>query len=65
MRIFKKKRSRVDRRCGLDRRTHHALAQKYFANSSTDPRSGKERRTSVERRSGWKKINIWSSVEIG
>jgi hypothetical protein len=60
---FKKKRSDIDRRCGADRRCNHELAEKYFADSRTDPRKGLERRSEIERRAGWIRINKWCSIE--
>jgi hypothetical protein len=60
---FKKKRSGIDRRSGEDRRCNHKLAEKYFADNRTDPRHGLERRSEVERRSRWIKINQWKSAE--
>ena len=59
----KKKRSCIDRRSGVDRRCHHELAKKYFTDSRTDPRHGLERRSEVERRAGWIRINKWCSIE--
>jgi len=60
---FKKKRSGIDRRSGVDRRCNHELAEKYFADSRTDPRKGLEKRSEVERRAGWVRINKWKSAE--
>jgi len=61
--IFKKKRSGIDRRSGLERRCNHSLAERFFPDSSIDPRKGSERRSEVERRSGWMRINKWCSIE--
>ena len=60
---FKKKRSGQDRRSGEDRRCNSELAEKYFSDSRTDPRRGMERRSEIERRSGWVRTNQWKSVE--
>jgi hypothetical protein len=60
---FKKKRSGIDRRSGEDRRCNYDLGEKYFTDSRNDPRKGLERRSEVERRAGWVRINKWKTVE--
>jgi len=59
----KGKRSRLDRRSGEDRRKAYNLD--YFLKDGIERRRERERRNSIERRSGWVRINEWYSVFIG
>ena len=56
------KRASIDRRSGEDRRVVYNLD--YFLNGGIKRRKEKERRTKVERRSGWVRVSKWSSVNI-
>lgn len=56
----KKRISDFDRRSGIDRRLQYDLD--YFFSGGTERRLHNERRSDVERRSDWLKINKFSSV---
>jgi hypothetical protein len=59
--MIAKNRSRTDRRSGEDRRKNCDLDYLYrFA----DKRSGQSRRFFGERRTGWVRVNKWSSVQM-
>jgi len=50
----------IDRRSGKDRRRTHSLD--YFLNKGIEKRGWKERRSPVERRSGWFRVSNSVSV---
>jgi hypothetical protein len=50
-----KKRSKVDRRSGKDRRQKNVKVK-------VERRKGKERRTQGERRAGWVRVSDWKSI---
>ena len=52
----------VDRRSGTDRRNVYVLG--YFINGGVERRSGRERRSQVERRTGWMREENGCSVLI-
>ena len=56
-------RSGIDRRCGKDRRSAHAVD--YFLNGGVERRSWKERRAQGERRQDWVRVSEWSSMFVG
>jgi len=53
-------RSSFDRRSGVDRREVYTVG--YFLEGGMERRSGKERRWMEERRKGWVRASLWSSV---
>ena len=50
----------IDRRSMKDRRRAHHL--EYFLNGGPEKRRGKGRRSKVERRTDWIRVNHWYSV---
>lgn len=58
--MLEKKGSLIDRRSGKDRRRAHSLD--YFLHGGLERRGWKVRRSEVERRVGWIKVNKWCSV---
>ena len=59
-----RKRSKLDRRSGEDRRKAYNLDY-FLLKNGIERRKKLERRKSSERRSGWVRINEWYSVYIG
>ena len=57
---MKKRNSDFDRRSGIDRRRHYDLD--YFFSGGAERRLMRERRSDVERRSDWLKINKFTSI---
>ena len=55
-------RTSVDRRSVVDRRVAYNLD--YFQIGGLERRKGKERRLQLERRDGWIRILMWTSVNI-
>ena len=53
--MYERRRSAFDRRAGKDRRRKHSLAPLSYR--MADRRLAKERRSEVERRVGWLRIN--------
>jgi hypothetical protein len=51
-----------ERRCGIERRSR--LSPKKFWYKGPEKRLRKDRRLHEERRSGWVRINKWSSVYL-
>ena len=56
-------RSGIDRRCGKDRRSAHAVD--YFFGGGVERRSWTERRVQGERRQNWVRVSEWSSMFVG
>ncbi len=57
-------RSYLDRRSGDDRRQVYDLD--YYRNGGVERRNYKKpRRTLIERRAGWLRLNRWASVYMG
>jgi len=54
---------RIDRRSGDDRRKVHNL--NYFIRGGVERRKYKERRSHVERRKTWLRVDEWVSVFVG
>jgi hypothetical protein len=54
---------RIDRRSGDDRRKEHNL--NYFIRGGVERRKYKERRSHVERRKTWLRVDEWVSVFVG
>ena len=54
---------RIDRRSGDDRRKVHNL--NYFIRGGVERRKFKERRSQVERRKTWLRVDEWVSVFVG
>jgi len=50
----------IDRRSGYDRRNEHNLD--YFLNGGADRRKQRKRRSIIERRAKWCRLNEWYSV---
>jgi hypothetical protein len=57
-----RRRALVDRRAGTDRRNVYVLG--YFINGGVERRSGRERRSQVERRAGWMRGENGCSVPV-
>ena len=55
------RRSKFERRSGKDRRKRLSLSNFFY--SGPEKRYSKDRRSPIERRHGWVKINKWSSVD--
>lgn len=54
---------RIDRRSTVDdRRTYHSI--EYFTNGGEERRNFVERRKTEELREGWKRISLWSSLDV-
>ena len=60
--MLNKRHSRIDRRCGHDRRRVHNLD--YFLKGGIERRTWKERRSNLERRRGWLRVEDWYSVLV-
>jgi len=60
----KRKRSKLDRRSGEERRKAYDLDY-FLLKNGIERRSKLERRKSNERRSGWMRISKWYSIFIG
>ena len=60
--MFALKREVRDRRSGKDRRSYIRLHRFFYR--GPDKRVGQDRRSQEERRSGWVRIDKWSSVHL-
>jgi hypothetical protein len=60
--MLKRRSFTIDRRSGEDRRKVYDLD--YFSNGGVERRTWRERRSYVERRLGWLRVNKWVSVSV-
>ena len=58
--MLKRRSSAIDRRSGEDRRRVYDLD--YFSNGGVERRNWRERRSLIERRMGWLRVDKWFSV---
>jgi len=61
--MLEKRRSCIDRRSGIDRRRAYSLD--YLLNGGVERRGWKERRSQVERRQDWLRVNGGVSLFAG
>jgi hypothetical protein len=63
LKIMERRGYRIDRRSGVDRREVHDL--NYFIEGGVERRKFEERRSELERRKSWIRVDEWISVFVG
>jgi hypothetical protein len=60
--MLEKRKSEIDRRSGRNRR--RAIILEYFRNGGVERRIGKDRRSKLERRKDWLRVDNWVSILV-